>query len=81
MVKYTQIIRRQHPTNCMSVCDHFVGLAPKGLRSFSGSFLPTMDKSRCLVFKKQVVAVTKKFQAQSLLPHFKRNACYKSFFL
>ena len=81
MVKHTQIIRRQHPTNCMGVCDHFVGLAPKGLRSFSGSFLPTIGKSRCIVFKKQVVAVTKKFQTQSLLLHFKRNAYYKSFFL
>ena len=33
MVKYTQIIRRQHPTNCLSVFDHFVGLKLKGLRS------------------------------------------------
>ena len=31
MVKYTQIIRRQQPTNCLSVFDHFVGLVPKGL--------------------------------------------------
>ena len=31
MVKHTQIIRRQQPTNCLSVFDHFVGLALKGL--------------------------------------------------
>ena len=32
MVKYTQAIRRQKPTNCFSVFDHFVGLAlNKGL--------------------------------------------------
>ena len=32
MVKHTQTIRRLLPTNCSSVFDHFVWLAPKGLR-------------------------------------------------
>ena len=32
IVKHTQIIRRVLPTNFLSVCDHFVGLALKGLR-------------------------------------------------
>ena len=32
MVKHTQIIRRQKLVNCLSVFDHFVGLALKGLR-------------------------------------------------
>ena len=32
MVKHAQTIRRQKPTNCLSVFDHFVGLALKGLR-------------------------------------------------
>ena len=31
MVKHTQTIRRQQPTNCLSVFDHFVELALKGL--------------------------------------------------
>ena len=31
MVKHTQIIRRLLPKNCLSVFDHFVGLAFKGL--------------------------------------------------
>ena len=31
MVKHTQTIRRQQPTNCLSVFDQFVGLALKGL--------------------------------------------------
>ena len=31
MVKHTQAIRRQQPINCLSVLDHFVGLALKGL--------------------------------------------------
>ena len=36
MVKHTQTLRWQKPTNCLSVFDHFVGLALKGtLKSFS----------------------------------------------
>ena len=31
MVKYTQTIRRLLPTNCLSVFDHYVELAVKGL--------------------------------------------------
>ena len=31
MVKHSQIIRRLLPTNCLSVIDHFVGLALKEL--------------------------------------------------
>ena len=31
MVKHTQKIRRQKPTNCFSVFGRFVGLALKGL--------------------------------------------------
>ena len=31
MVKHTQKIRRQHPTNCLSVFDSFMRLALKGL--------------------------------------------------
>ena len=31
LVKYTQTIRRQQPTNCLSVFDHFEGLGLKGL--------------------------------------------------
>ena len=32
LVKHNQTIHRQQPTNCLSVFDHFVGLARKGLR-------------------------------------------------
>ena len=32
MIKETQIIRWQQPTNCLRVFDHFEGLALKGLR-------------------------------------------------
>ena len=31
MVKYNQTIRRQKPTNCLSLFDHFMGLALKEL--------------------------------------------------
>ena len=31
MVKHTQAIRRQQPTNCLSVFDRFLGLEPKEL--------------------------------------------------
>ena len=31
MVRRTQTIRRQHQTNCLSVLDHFVGFALKGI--------------------------------------------------
>ena len=31
MVKHTQTIRRQKSRNCLSVFDHFVGLALRGL--------------------------------------------------
>ena len=33
MVKNTQTIRRQQPTNCLSVLDHFVKLALKGIKT------------------------------------------------
>ena len=31
MLKHTETIRRQQPTNCLSLFDHFVGLALIGL--------------------------------------------------
>ena len=34
MVKHTQAICQQRLTNCLSVFDHFVGLALKGLKKF-----------------------------------------------
>ena len=34
MVKHTQIIRRQKPTNCLSVFDHFLWLAIEELKLF-----------------------------------------------
>ena len=39
MVKHSQTIRRQKPTNCLSVFDHFVNLALKGLKFSKFTFL------------------------------------------
>ena len=43
MVKNTQTIRRQQPTNRLSVFDHFVGLANRGL---------THEPKRYILFQK-----------------------------
>ena len=40
MVKHIQTIRRQKLTNCLSVFDHFVGLALKVLKKDMKIFLP-----------------------------------------
>ena len=39
MVKHTQTVNRQKTTNCLSVFDHFVGLALKGLNIILESIL------------------------------------------
>ena len=41
IIKYTQTIRRQQPTNCLTAFDRFVGLALKGLniKKQTGKFL------------------------------------------
>ena len=36
MVKHTETIRRQKPTNCLSMLGHFMGLALQGLRGKEG---------------------------------------------
>ena len=37
----TQTVRRQQPTNCLNVFNHFVGLALKGLSNIFGECLFT----------------------------------------
>ena len=39
MIKYTQTIRLQQPTNCLSVFDHFVKLVLKGLSNFQSTII------------------------------------------
>ena len=49
MVKQTQTIRQQKPTNCLSVFDHFVVLALKGLNLPPEQHLslPEVARSKC----------------------------------
>ena len=44
MVKYTQTIRRQQPTNCFSGFDHFVKMVLKGLRDHHGISLRKLSE-------------------------------------
>ena len=37
MVKHTQTIHRQKPTNCLNVFDHFIDLAFKRVNSFQAN--------------------------------------------
>ena len=59
MVKHTHTIRRQKPTNCLSVFDHFAGLALKGLsyrnhKNFDEStFLKDLNKKTIITFDNQ----------------------------
>ena len=45
MVNDTQTIRRQEPTNCLSVFDHFVGWRLKGSNLQNTQFLRKFSKS------------------------------------
>ena len=52
MVKHTQTIRYQQPTNCLSLFGHFVEFAPKGLKTqippyLTGDFKCGMNEGRC----------------------------------
>ena len=45
MVKHTRTIQRLLPTNCQSVFDHFMGLAPNGLKNFAELMAEINDKT------------------------------------
>ena len=49
IVKYTQTIRQLLLKNCLSASDHFVGLALKGLKSYSETITPSSD-ARYMLF-------------------------------
>ena len=46
MVKHTEIFRRKQSTNCLSLFDHFVGLALKGLNGSVDGMLIFSDYLR-----------------------------------
>ena len=56
MVKHTQTIRRQIAWVCLSVFDHFVGLALKGLNTklFTEVYLRTCQKVTMDVFRENI---------------------------
>ena len=47
MVKHTQTIRRLKSTNCLSVIDHFVRLAVKGLSKVTDLQTETLCEKGC----------------------------------
>ena len=59
MVKHTQTIRWQQPTNCLSMFEHFVGLALKGLTHFVSMFCSILDEIikcfKALKYRKPVI--------------------------
>ena len=50
MIKHTKKIRRQQPTNCLSVFDLFVGLALKGFNVLFKIVFFTAKFDLCSVF-------------------------------
>ena len=71
MVKHTQTIRQLLPTNCLSMFDHFAGLALKGLNNFHHNIqftyeteynfkLAFLDVMRCKERENIVVTVCQK---------------------
>ena len=59
MVKRTQTIRRQQPTTCLSVFDHFVGLVLKGLNFTMRSYFGLNSNRKILEVKVIVKMVTR----------------------
>ena len=53
MIKLTQTIRRQQPTNCLSVFNHFMGLALKGLITIVHS-LQELERVKALLQNKEI---------------------------
>ena len=56
MVRSSQTICQQQPTNCLSVFDHFVGLALKGLISIARQTIADMLLIELRInFKKSII--------------------------
>ena len=73
MVKHTQTIRRQQPTNCLSVFDHFVGLAFKGLKDkqkFQNNFVETKNHSN-------IRELSTNLLLSSLSPYLSQSCIYE----
>ena len=56
MFKHTPTVRRQQPTNCLIVFDHFVGLALKGLEAkFADDSLEKKPKAKFKITKQHLM--------------------------
>ena len=87
MVKHTHTIRRQKPTNCLSVFDHFAGLALKGLsyrnhKNFDEStFLKDLNKKTIITFNNQ--NPNRNYNVLSniflVIPNVHRRKCMKNY--
>ena len=65
MVKHTQKIRQQNPTNCLSVFDHFEGLALKWLKQN----LLKNHEFISRIAKKKKLEVTRIYRRLHILTH------------
>ena len=59
MVKHTQTIRRQKPTNCLCLFDYFVGLALKVLIHFLVFHLDTKSDKISKIYMKRAYCLIK----------------------
>ena len=64
MVKHIQTIRRKKPTNCLSVFDHFVGLALKGLITSFLYFLSLTNKKQTITLHEYDYVVARTFNRE-----------------
>ena len=64
MVKHTQTICQQKPTNCLSVLDHFVGLA---LGGFNGFFWEQNAYQLLQKFKSVIQKINQTIKPEELL--------------
>ena len=71
MVKRTQTIRRLLPKNCLSMFDHFVGLALKGLKKVLNQYFVsrTAEIICCYdILENTILGIVKKSPLTSLHP-------------
>ena len=65
-VKHTQIICRLLLTNCLSVFDHFMGLALKGLKLFAGKAISNTLKTDVSKVSFITVGLLERVQAECM---------------
>ena len=81
MVKHTQTIRRLLAMNCLSVFDHFVGLALKGLNDHCSNYSGLIQRSGSVSMENQRLhaIACKVFKTLiELNPNFMEEIFYRS---